>query len=259
MALSATSLRTVLRSHADPINAAGAQRYFVNGVKTYGVHREVLDRITRDAVRELKAGGGLPAALRIADGLYRSRNMDEAALAARMLERFGRQLGPEHYPMFDRWVDSLNDWASCDSLCTQVFGPVIRDHPALMRRLAPWTRSPHRWRRRASMVSLIPLARTGERLSDVLKMADRLLGDTDDMVRKGVGWLLKEATRRRADAVVAYLIANRERTSRLVLRYASEKLTGAQRASVLGSSRTPAARRTGGAARPGRPGARATP
>jgi 3-methyladenine DNA glycosylase AlkD len=163
--------------------------------------------------------------------------MDEAALAARILERFQQQLGPEHFPTFDRWVDTLNDWASCDSLCTQVIGPVVCRHPALVRRLRPWTRSAERWRRRASMVSLIPLARTGDRLSEVLEMADRLLGDADDMVRKGVGWLLKEATRRRADEIVAYLIANRERTSRLVLRYASEKLTQPERARVLATPR----------------------
>jgi 3-methyladenine DNA glycosylase AlkD len=64
-------------------------------------------------------------------------------------------------------------------------------------------------------------------------MTDRLLGDPDEMVQKGAGWLLKEATSKRAREVVAYLIAKRDLTTRLVLRYASEKLTPAQRARVL--------------------------
>jgi 3-methyladenine DNA glycosylase AlkD len=67
----------------------------------------------------------------------------------------------------------------------------------------------------------------------ILRVADRLLGDPDPMVQKGVGWLLKEATRRRADRIVAYLVRRRHRTSRLVLRYASEKLPPAQRRLVL--------------------------
>jgi 3-methyladenine DNA glycosylase AlkD len=104
----------------------------------------------------------------------------------------------------------------------------------MIRRVVPWTRAHSRWRRRAAAVSLIPLARTGQRLPEVLRMADRLLGDRDVMVQKGVGWLLKEATRRRADQVVAYLVKNRHRTSRLVLRYASEKLSPAERRRVLG-------------------------
>jgi 3-methyladenine DNA glycosylase AlkD len=237
MIVSTASLRRILRAHADPANAAGAQRFFAGGVKTYGVHREMLDGLARETTAALRAAGGLEAALRAAVGLYRSQNMDEAALAARVLSRFGRELGPEHFERFDRWIDHLADWASCDSLCTQVIGPVVRDHPALIRRVAPWTRSPHRWRRRAAAVSLIPLARTGEHLADVLRMADRLLGDADDMVQKGVGWLLKEAARTRRDEVTAYLIANRDKTSRLVLRYASEKLPPAQRARVLGRGR----------------------
>jgi 3-methyladenine DNA glycosylase AlkD len=254
VSVSVASLRALLCAHADPVNAAGARRYFVDGVKTYGVPRALLDGFARDAAAAIRAGqageprpraveragsrpsarGGLPAALRIAGGLHRSGNMDEAALAVRILERFGRHLTPAHFGTFDRWVNFLNDWASCDSLCCQIIGPLVRDHPALIRRLAPWARSRHRWRRRAAAVSMIPLARTGERLSEILAMADRMLGDADPMVQKGVGWLLKEATKKKAGEVVTYLVANRDRTTRLVLRYACENLSPAHRRRVLG-------------------------
>lgn len=232
--VSAALLRAALKAHADPANTAGAQRFFAGGVKRYGVHRALLGGIVRDAVRELKTRGGLAAALQVADGLYRSQNMDEAALAVRILARFGRQLAPGHFPAFERWIENVSDWASCDSLCTRVIGPVVRDPPGVILRLVPWTRVRHRWRRRAAMVSLIPLARTGQNPPEILAICDRLLGDPDDMVQKSIGWLLKEATRRRADEIIAYLTAHREQTSRLVLRYAAEKLTPAQRARVLG-------------------------
>jgi 3-methyladenine DNA glycosylase AlkD len=231
--VTAASLRARLRAHADPRNAAGAQRFFAGGVKTYGVHRERLDGMAREAVAVLRKTGGLPAALRIGNGLYRSGNMDEAALAARILARFQRMLGPGDFALFDRWIGWLQDWASCDSLCGQLLGPLIRRHPALMRRVVPWTRSPHRWRRRASVVCLIPMARHGEHLRAILRIADRVLGDKDDMVQKGVGWLLKEGTRRQPGVIVRYLLANRQRTSRLVLRYACELLPPRQRARVL--------------------------
>jgi 3-methyladenine DNA glycosylase AlkD len=231
--VTAGSLRALLRAHADPANAAGAQRFFAGGVKTYGVRRQRLDAMTRDAVAALRTSGGLPAALRIAASLYRSGNMDEAALAARILARFQRKLGPEHFATLDRWVGWLRNWASCDSLCGQLLGPLIRRHPELVKPIVPWTRARHRWRRRASVVSLIPLARHGERLPPILKIADRVLGDKDDMVQKGVGWLLKEATRGQPDVIVRYLPARRTRTSRLVLRYACELLPPAKRARVL--------------------------
>jgi 3-methyladenine DNA glycosylase AlkD len=111
---------------------------------------------------------------------------------------------------------------------------LIQTHPAFTSRVAPWTRSRHRWRRRAAAVCLIPLARTGAQLRAILAQADRLLGDDDPMVQKGVGWLLKEATRRRAPEVVAYLRQRAGRTTSLGLRYATENLPHAQRRQILG-------------------------
>jgi 3-methyladenine DNA glycosylase AlkD len=189
------------------VHAAGAKRYFVDGVKTYGVHREFLHRLARDTAAGFKAtppeaGGGLPGALRIAGGLFRSGNMDEAAVAIGIVGRFQRRIAPGHFATLNRWVSDVQDWASCDSLCGDLIGPLIRDHPHLVPRLVPWTRARHRWRRRAAVVSLIPLARTGARLPEIFGMARRLLGDADVMVQKGVGWLLKEATRQRADRVL---------------------------------------------------------
>lgn len=43
--------------------------------------------------------------------------------------------------------------------------------------------------RRATAVSLIIPAKRGKYLDDVLEIADALLTDEDDMVRKGYGWL----------------------------------------------------------------------
>jgi 3-methyladenine DNA glycosylase AlkD len=91
-------------------------------------------------------------------------------------------------------------------------------------RLLSWTGSENRWRRRAAAVSLVPIARKGEMLEEAFRIADRLMTDEDDMVQKGVGWLLKEASREHPDEVREYLLRWREEVSALMLRYASEKL-----------------------------------
>jgi len=49
--------------------------------------------------------------------------------------------------------------------------------------------------RRASAVSLIVQARRELFLKDIFDIADLLLIDTDDMVQKGYGWMLKEASK----------------------------------------------------------------
>jgi 3-methyladenine DNA glycosylase AlkD len=50
------------------------------------------------------------------------------------------------------------------------------------------------------------------------------MADGDDMVQKGVGWLLKEASREHSEEIREYLLRWREKASALTLRYASEKL-----------------------------------
>jgi len=61
-------------------------------------------------------------------------------------------------------------------------------------------------------------------LDDVFRVADGLMEDHDDMAQKGVGWLLKEASKKHPDEIRAYLITWKPKTNSLILRYASEKL-----------------------------------
>ena len=63
--------------------------------------------------------------------------------------------------------------------------------------------------RRASAVSLIVPAKHGKFLKESIEIADLLLTDTDDMVQKGYGWLLKEASRKHTDEVFAYVMKNK--------------------------------------------------
>ena len=51
-----------------------------------------------------------------------------------------------------------------------------------------------------------------------------LLPNDDDMVQKGLGWLLREAAKANPEQTVAYLMTIRDRTPRLVLRTACETI-----------------------------------
>jgi len=70
-------------------------------------------------------------------------------------------------------------------------------------------------------------------LAESFRIADQLMADGEDIVQKGVGWLLKEQGAHHPDEVVGYLKDWSLRTSRLVLRYAAEKLAAERRVEVL--------------------------
>jgi 3-methyladenine DNA glycosylase AlkD len=141
-----------------------------------------------------------------------------------MLDRFRRKIKAEHFPLFDGWVEFLNNWANTDHLTNHMVSECIKDDPTLVEELIKWTASDNRWRRRSSSTSMVPIARKGMMLEEVLRIAYNLMTDEDDMVRKGVGWMLKEAGREHPQEIHDYLIKWKPVTSSTVLRYASENL-----------------------------------
>ena len=90
------------------------------------------------------------------------------------------------------------------------------------RELRRWTQSENRWMRRAAAVSLIIPAKHGTFLPESMEIANLLLTDSDDMVQKGYGWLLKEASRQHQAEVFAFVMRNRQVMPRTALRYTME-------------------------------------
>jgi 3-methyladenine DNA glycosylase AlkD len=68
---------------------------------------------------------------------------------------------------------------------------------------------------------------------EAVAVTERLIADRDDMVQKGLGWLLREWAKHDPGAAVPVLMAIRGRASRLVLRTACERLSPALRKQVL--------------------------
>ena len=211
-----------IRDASDPEKEAQLRRYFREPIETQGLTSQQSKDIASKYYPEVK--GDLEAAMSLTEELMSRRNLSYSSVALRVLERFSRQLEPSHFPVFDDWVEYLTNWATTDHLCTKIIVEAVKKDPGLVERLLEWTGSDNRWRRRAAAVSLVPLARRGEMLGDVFRVADRLMTDGDDMVQKGVGWMLKEASKRHPEEVRTYLLRWREESPALILRYASEKL-----------------------------------
>ena len=74
-------------------------------------------------------------------------------------------------------------------------------------------------------------------LKEVLRTAEALLVDQDDMVQKGYGWMLKEACNVFPDEVLRFVMKNKSRMPRIALRYAIEKLPASKRKQAMKKDR----------------------
>jgi 3-methyladenine DNA glycosylase AlkD len=234
-------IRTEFDRLADPRAAESAQRFFKDQpIELRGVTSPQIQRIARDVYPRIKK---LPAADRdrLCTALWASRKHEEGALVCYVYRRFAKQCGAREFKLFTRWLDRyVDNWAHTDGLSLWLLGASIANDATLIDKLdsgaaqrQSWTRSKNRWKRRAAAVALVYSAKRGEHTRAILRIAAPLIEDEDDMVQKGVGWLLKETYPKKPAEVVRFLIANRTKTTRLVLRYAAEKMTAADKARVL--------------------------
>ncbi|KON30815.1 hypothetical protein AC482_02930 [miscellaneous Crenarchaeota group-15 archaeon DG-45] len=205
-------------------NVPRIKRFFKEAVEVRGLMSPQIEEVAKLAYPMVRED--LNLALEVAGRLVASGVLEEASVGIRLLGRMTGRFTPELFDVFDGWVDRLTNWATTDGLCTSLISETVTLDPELAGRLLLWTGSEGRWRRRAAAVSLVPLVRKGLMLDEAFAVAERLMTDGDEMVQKGVGWLLKEAAKGHPHEVRGFLLRWRAEAPALVLRYASEKLPG---------------------------------
>ncbi|MEK7408163.1 MAG: DNA alkylation repair protein [Acidobacteriota bacterium] len=226
-------LRAELAASVDPKYREGQVRFFCETVKPYGVRAPALRKIEQAAWRDVRQW---PPAQRnrFCEELWKSGKFEEGALAIYLCRRLRKQCGAAEFRRFEKWIDRyVDNWAHCDGVASWLLAAAIENEPSLIARLFAWTASKDRWKRRASIVALLQEAKRGRHTEAVFRIATALIEEKDDMVRKGVGWVLKEAYPKRPREVVEFLIERKDRAPRLVLRIAAEKMTARDRARVL--------------------------
>lgn len=139
--------------------------------------------------------------------------------------RTRKNYSKEDFVIFEKWVDEYVDtWGSCDDLCTHALGYYLLTFPEFIPEVYQWTKSKNKWKRRASAVIFIYSARRGKYLNDVLKIAEILLLDREDLVQKAYGWMLKESSNVNQKEIFEFIMNHKSIMPRTALRYAVEKM-----------------------------------
>ncbi len=199
-----------------------AKRYFKGEIRCYGVRTAPVIAMARKYWKEVEDRPKSDV-FALCEELYGSGYMEESFIVSQWAHALSSRYERKDLAVFRRWIDMyITNWASCDGFCNHTVGEFIEQYPECTDELKRWTQSKNRWMRRASAVSLIVPAKRGKFLKESIEIADLLLTDTDDMVQKGYGWLLKEVSRKHTDEVFAYIMKNKRQMPRTALRYAIE-------------------------------------
>jgi 3-methyladenine DNA glycosylase AlkD len=213
---------------ADEIRKTYGADVDCHGIKAADVHN-----IGMDYVRRLRSPG-YPLTLAVADELCMSGNLEEGVIGAQLIGAMARHVAGGDFERFERWGAKLSNGLTAEAIAFSCISKAMSAKPSIAMRLLEWTKSESRWKRIAAVTAFSPLVRDGRFMTDALTVAEPLMSDGDELVQIAVGTMLMEMTRLKADRVVEFLGPLKDSAPQSILQLAATKLTGPDRAAVLG-------------------------
>jgi 3-methyladenine DNA glycosylase AlkD len=229
----AARIRRMLKSGGSADHAKGVQWFFKEEIQSHGWRAADLRRTAARTRQEMRKRHDLEFLLKVADRLFSGRVLEEKIFAVLLLEKLTAEFGDKEFRLFDSWLKRISSWADHDALAHYLIAPMVVAEPRRLKSVFHWAKSCDRWHRRAACVTLIQGARRKLFFRDIVRLSGLLLSDEDDMVQKGLGWLLRETAKANPKRTVPYLMKIRGRAPRLVLRTACETLPFAVKKRIL--------------------------
>lgn len=228
-----TGIRQKLTELSDEEVRKSGEHFFKENVKLYGIRNAVVHKLSKELFRELD-DKSKKRVFGFCEELWKSGYIEESFIACNWSLAVRKSSEPSDILIFEKWIDKyVNNWASCDTFCNHTVGELVEKYPELTANLKKWVYSDNRWMRRAAAVSLIVPARKGKFRDDIFAIAEILLEDGDDMVRKGYGWMLKALSEAYQQEVYDFVVKHHEKMPRTAFRYAIEKLPDDMRARAM--------------------------
>ena len=232
-------IREELNASADPAVKESGRRFFKEPVDLYGVKTGIVTKIAKNAWKTVKEYDK-PEIFALCEELYGSGKLEESFVVSEWGNAFNAFAEKQDFDRFLSWIDRyITNWATCDGFCNHAVGDILMKYPELVGRLYGLAKSENRWARRASAVSLILPVRKGRFLREAFEISDILLRDPEDLVQKGYGWLLKEASRLHQQEVFDYVLKRKQVMPRTALRYAIELMPEAVRKVAMEKEKAP--------------------
>ena len=214
---------------ADPAQVEGLARFFKTGPGQYGEGDRFLGikvPVTREVVKACwrqTCWNDLEECI--------CSEYHEVRLAALLTLVENKLSRPGCVDFYLSHTDHINNWDLVDLSSYPLVGQWLLDKDRkLLYDLARDGKTI--WEQRIGMVSTMTFIRHGQ-LDDTFAIADILLHHPHDLIKKAVGWLLREAGKRDKAALEAFLQPRYTTMPRTMLRYAIEKFPEPERKRYL--------------------------
>ena len=217
---------------ADSRIAAGSQRFFKTGPGEYGEG----DRFRGIRVPVLRKLAKAHQDLTLAEAteLLHSSYHEDRLLALLILGNAALKgddaLRESIYHLYLENTQFVNNWDLVDSSAEQIVGAFLTNRDRQV--LAQLARSNSLWERRIAIIATFHFIKRAD-FRDTLSLAEMLLSDSEDLIHKAVGWMLREVGNRNQGVAEEFLAHHYQQMPRVMLRYAIEKYPEPKRKQYL--------------------------
>lgn len=224
-------VRRLYRETGTPERARGEKAYLKSSLDFHGV---TVPRIRATAAALTREHPDLDRASlrRLVDAFFATRFHDLHSTGIALLERRPGLLTVEDLPWLIGLVRRAGNWAHVDWLATKVVGPVVASaSPSTRRRLLrAWARDEDLWVRRTALLAQHDELRDGRGDFPLFEeIAAGMLAEREFFIRKAIGWVVREVSKRRPRLAFEFLRRHRGELSGLTFREGSRRLPAALR------------------------------
>lgn len=229
----AEELERKLRGVGDSERAVGAKAYLKSDLEFIGVAAKPLREVARAFIAD-HPEIDRRALLKLVRVLWERPVFELKAVAVALLERRTNDLVTDDLELVERLLRLSHTWALVDWLCTKVAAPLVESDPGAARSvLERWSRDENFWVRRASMLAQLPALRAGGGDFELFaSIASRMVGEKEFFIRKAIGWVLRDVSKKRPDLAFAFLSLHIREVSGLTFREGTKYLPDEQRESL---------------------------
>jgi 3-methyladenine DNA glycosylase AlkD len=220
-------IRRFLRANADKVVIRKYAKYFKEGYDPYGVAFEKLAPKIDEWFKLCEEKLNRRQLLTLCEHLLSTGKYEEASIAFGFMERLRKKYNKSLFKTVGKWFEKyVTNWAHCDGACGNVVYPFLADKVVGFNDLLAWTKSAHRWKRRAAAVTMVQDFYKGgtANVTRAIQVARKLILDPEKVVQQGTGWLLREAWKKEPKKVEDFLLKWKDQAPRLIIQYATEKI-----------------------------------
>jgi 3-methyladenine DNA glycosylase AlkD len=216
----------------DKKDALFLQRFFKTGAGQYG-EGDVFLGIRVPVLRKLaKEYGALPPVevLPALHSLYHEERLFALIILVNDFAKGDETLRRQIYDLYLANTRYINNWDLVDISAPNIVGAFLMDKNK--QRLYQLARSKSLWERRMAMLATFYFIRQNQ-FTDTIQIAELLVRDTEDLIHKASGWMLREVGKRDTHYAELFLQKHCKIMPRTMLRYAIEKFPEAKRQMYL--------------------------